>query len=151
MSARSLRVKPDCVEQVNQIFERNGHCTQEDFGEAINLHPDTIRNFLKGKPVLRRTFYEICEVLEIDPLDIIFDASVTEDGLAPIEDSIDQIEHSSIDEDQEINISKDENEQIEGATKEGTKRKPKDGIWIRQAITHNSGLVIGNVQGDVNP
>jgi hypothetical protein len=145
--ARTLKVKPDSLERVNRTFDRNGHYTQEDFGEGINLHPDTVRKFLKGKAVSRKSFFDICEALELDPLEITFESDGADHALAAADAPDDQVKHS----DDEAEASETENSASEDQAAAPLHPKAESGIQINQTITHNSGLVIGNVQGNVTP
>ncbi|HEY9695857.1 MAG TPA: NB-ARC domain-containing protein [Trichocoleus sp.] len=63
---RSLRVRPECLEQVKLSIRRNGLPNQRALAEATELSLATVSNFLSGKPVDRATFVEICSRLNLE-------------------------------------------------------------------------------------
>jgi transcriptional regulator with XRE-family HTH domain len=80
MSARSLRVKQDCIDQVKLALRRNRFPSQRALAEDVGFALATVNNFLTGKPVDYKTFEELCrrlalewsEIADLD-LDIITD------------------------------------------------------------------------------
>lgn len=68
--SRSLRVRPECVEQVKLSVRRRGFLSQRALAEDVGMALATIGSFLRGKPVDRATFVELCDRLSLDYQDI---------------------------------------------------------------------------------
>jgi NB-ARC domain len=64
--SRSLKVRQQCIEKVNQSVQRNGFVNQRALAEDVGMALATVGNFLRGKPVDRATFIELCEKLSLD-------------------------------------------------------------------------------------
>lgn len=62
---RSLRVRQDCIERVKQSVVRNGYPSQRALAEAIDVALATVGSFLRGKPVDRAIFVELCDKLAL--------------------------------------------------------------------------------------
>ena len=63
---RSLRVQPDCLDQVKLALRRNGFPSQRSLAEEVGFALATVSNFLTGKPVDFVTFEELCRRLALD-------------------------------------------------------------------------------------
>lgn len=64
---RSVRIRADSIDKVNDIFHRRGFFSQQDFAEEdpYICSKSTIHNFLNGKAVDIKSFKKICERLDI--------------------------------------------------------------------------------------
>ena len=62
---RSLRVRQDCIERVKQSVTRNGYPSQRALAEDIDVALATVGSFLRGKPVDRAIFVELCDKLSL--------------------------------------------------------------------------------------
>ncbi|WP_272819380.1 NB-ARC domain-containing protein [Scytonema hofmannii] len=58
--SRSLKVKPECLENVRLALKRNGYPSQKSLSQDIGLALATVSKFLNGKPVDYQVFREIC-------------------------------------------------------------------------------------------
>jgi WD40 repeat protein/transcriptional regulator with XRE-family HTH domain len=65
--SRSLRIHQDYLEQVRLAVRRNGFLNQRALAEDTGLSLATVSNFLRGKPVDRATFVELCTKLALEP------------------------------------------------------------------------------------
>jgi serine/threonine-protein kinase len=63
---RSLRVRPEYINQVKSAVQRNGYSRQKDLAEELEISLATVSNFLNGKAVDHNNFTEICRVLAQD-------------------------------------------------------------------------------------
>lgn len=63
---RSLRVRPEYINQVKSAVQRNGYPRQKDLAEDLEISLATVSNFLNGKAVDFNNFAEICRVLAQD-------------------------------------------------------------------------------------
>ena len=63
---RSLRVQPDCLDQVKLALRRNGFPSQRSLALDVGFALATVSNFLTGKPVDYATFDELCRRLALD-------------------------------------------------------------------------------------
>lgn len=63
---RSLKVRQECIEKVNLSVRRNGFLSQLALAEEVGMALATIGKFLRGKPVDRATFVELCDRLSLD-------------------------------------------------------------------------------------
>lgn len=63
---RSLRVRPECVQQIKFAVQDRGYPRQKDLAEALNLSLATVSNFLNGKSIDFLNFVEICDALGQD-------------------------------------------------------------------------------------
>jgi len=64
--SRSLRVRQECIEKVKSSVRRNGFLSQRALAEEVDMALATIGSFLRGKPVDRATFVELCDRLSLD-------------------------------------------------------------------------------------
>jgi len=64
--SRSLRVRQECIEKVKQAVKRNGFLSQQALAEEVGMALATVGSFLRGKPVDRATFVELCDKLSLD-------------------------------------------------------------------------------------
>lgn len=67
---RSLRVDSKYIERVRLSLRRNGFPSQRALAEELGLALDTVGKFLRGKPVDRAIFEEICDRLSLDSQEI---------------------------------------------------------------------------------
>jgi transcriptional regulator with XRE-family HTH domain len=65
-SSRSVRIRPECVQQVKNTVRRRGYISQRIFAENLGISQSTVSNFLNGKAVDYSYFVEICEKIELD-------------------------------------------------------------------------------------
>ncbi len=63
---RSLRVRPEYINQVKSAVHRNGYPRQKDLAEELEISLATVSNFLNGRAVDYNNFTEICRVLAQD-------------------------------------------------------------------------------------
>ncbi|HEY9604842.1 MAG TPA: AAA-like domain-containing protein, partial [Allocoleopsis sp.] len=63
---RSLRVRPEYINQVKSAVQRNGYPRQKDLAEDLGISLATVSNFLNGRPVDYLNFIEICRALSQD-------------------------------------------------------------------------------------
>ena len=64
--SRSLKVRQECIEKVKQSVKRNGFLSQRALAEEVGMALATIGSFLRGKPVDRAVFVEVCDRLSLD-------------------------------------------------------------------------------------
>ncbi len=64
--ARSQKVAPKYLQQVNSALKRNGYPSKSKFGEHVTPSLSTVKNFFAGKPVDFEYFVEICQKLALD-------------------------------------------------------------------------------------
>jgi WD40 repeat protein len=64
--SRSLKVRQECIEKVKQSVKRNGFLSQRALAEDVGLALATIGSFLRGRPVDRATFVDLCDKLSLD-------------------------------------------------------------------------------------
>ena len=64
--SRSLRVRQECIEKVKLAVRRNGFLNQRALAEDADMSLATVGSFLRGKPVDRATFVELCDKLSLD-------------------------------------------------------------------------------------
>ena len=69
MGMRSLTAQPPGVEQA-ELALANRAWSREQLGSAVQLSRKTIQKFFSGKPIDRKNFVRICEVLALDWQDI---------------------------------------------------------------------------------
>jgi hypothetical protein len=67
---RSLRVRPDFIDRVRFSLRRNGFPTQRALAEDLGLSLDTVGKFVRGKPVDRAIFEELCDRLSLNRQEI---------------------------------------------------------------------------------
>lgn len=148
--SRSLSVPASKLAQLNQAVVRQGFDTQKNFAEALEMHPDTVRKFRKGKPISRLNFQTLCEALELDWGDWAFvdEEAVSLTGESLSEGGIlDDAEEKEALEVLDVQVEDDERE----TAKEIQDIPPrKVGNHIVQNAHINHGLMIGNVQGNVS-
>ena len=60
---RSLRVSPECIEQVKSAVGRNGFPSQRALADELGISLSTVKSFLRGDPVDYINFVEISERL----------------------------------------------------------------------------------------
>lgn len=68
---RSLKVRQEFLQLVNAALRRNAYFSQRALAEDLNLALSTVSNFLRGKPVDRAVFHELCEKLRLDGQSIV--------------------------------------------------------------------------------
>lgn len=66
MWERSLRVHPNCIEQVKTAYRRSEYTSQQDLATDLKVGKDTVYKFFKGKPINRLTFLELCRQLNLE-------------------------------------------------------------------------------------
>ncbi|PSB14010.1 hypothetical protein C7B76_17790 [filamentous cyanobacterium CCP2] len=94
---RSLRIRPQYVDRVRLAVRRNGFPTQRALAEELGLALDTVGKFLRGKPVDRAIFEELCDRLSLDSKEIsTFDVSFCESTEHSSCDSEDALLYSSL-------------------------------------------------------
>ena len=64
--SRSLKVAPDCIEQVRLAVQRNRYPNQKALAGDVGLSLSTIKSFLNGRPVDYLNFVELSEKLGLD-------------------------------------------------------------------------------------
>ena len=64
--ARSQKVAPEYLQQVNSALKRNGYPSKPKFAEHVEPSLSTVKNFFSGKPVDFENFVEICDKLGLD-------------------------------------------------------------------------------------
>ncbi len=64
--SRSLKVRPECLENVRLALKRNGYPSQKSLSQDLGLALATISKFLNGKAVDYPYFLEICFKLDLD-------------------------------------------------------------------------------------
>lgn len=99
--SRSLRVQPDCIDQVKLALRRNGFPSQRALAEDVGFALATVSNFLTGKPVDYTTFEELCRKLALDwreiaDLDLEIIAQTIEDRAADTNDQNHQLSDSIV-------------------------------------------------------
>jgi WD40 repeat protein/class 3 adenylate cyclase len=68
--SRSLRVSQTSIDTAKLAVRRSGFSSQRALSEDVGLSLATVSNFLRGKPVDRATFLELCDRLSLDPAEI---------------------------------------------------------------------------------
>ncbi|NEQ13535.1 MAG: molecular chaperone Tir, partial [Moorea sp. SIO3E2] len=63
---RSLRVRPEYIDQVKLAVQRNGFPRQKDLAEELLRSLSTVNNYLNGRAVDNLNFKEISEKLGQD-------------------------------------------------------------------------------------
>ncbi|MBE9030158.1 ATP-binding protein [filamentous cyanobacterium LEGE 11480] len=64
--ARSLKVAPPHIAQVNLAVKRRGYPSQKQFAADVGPSLSTVKKFLKGEAIDYENFRELCERLELD-------------------------------------------------------------------------------------
>ncbi|NEP11120.1 MAG: hypothetical protein F6K14_13085 [Symploca sp. SIO2C1] len=64
--SRSLRVAPECIQQVKLAVKRNRYPSQKALTVDVGLSLSTIKSFLNGRPVDYLNFVELCDKLGLD-------------------------------------------------------------------------------------
>jgi WD40 repeat protein len=64
--SRSLKVRQEYIEKVKQSVKRNGFDNQRALSEEAGFALATVGKFLRGSPVDRATFIELCKKLSLD-------------------------------------------------------------------------------------
>ncbi|NEQ52050.1 MAG: hypothetical protein F6K11_18235 [Leptolyngbya sp. SIO3F4] len=150
---KSLSLLPSKLEQIDQVLMRQGFDTLKAFAEALEIHPDTVRNFRQGRPVLRRTFQDICEVLELEPNEWAFVGGDAASALSVPASSSAQEEDGEAD---VVDATFEELEELEEPASEENDQTSEDevqkstGNQVVQTVENNPGLMIGNVYGNVS-
>ena len=89
--ARSQKVAPEYLENVNSALKRNGYPSKSKFAEHVTPSLSTVKNFFAGKPVDFEYFVEICEKLGLDWQEISYDETLDEtsqkDNNPPMEET----------------------------------------------------------------
>lgn len=68
---RSLRVRPDCTEELKGSLLRNGFPTQRMLAEYLQISQGTVSNFLNGKPISVVIFMDSCRALNCEWRDVV--------------------------------------------------------------------------------
>ncbi|MBU7585042.1 MAG: NACHT domain-containing protein [Nostoc sp. TH1S01] len=102
--SRSLKVRPECWENVKLALKRNGYPSQKCLSQDIGLALATISKFLNGKPVDYQIFLEICLKLGLD-WQAIAELGNTELPKPASIKSITNISHQSCDWGEAIDVS----------------------------------------------
>lgn len=63
---RSLKIRHDCIDQVNVAVTRNGYPNQRSLAHDAGLALATVSKFLTGKAVNYANFEELCRRLNLD-------------------------------------------------------------------------------------
>ena len=63
---RSLKIRHDCIDQVNVAVTRNGYPNQRSLANETGLALATVSKFLTGKAVNYASFEELCRRLNLD-------------------------------------------------------------------------------------
>ncbi len=63
---RSLKIRHDCIDQVNVAVTRNGYPSQRSLAHDTGLALATVSKFLTGKAVNYASFEELCRRLNLD-------------------------------------------------------------------------------------
>jgi transcriptional regulator with XRE-family HTH domain len=84
-SSRSVRIRPECLQQVRTTVRRRGYISQRILAEDLGISQSTVSNFLNGKPVDYSFFVEICQKLEIDWIAIADLEPPEEEAISPNE------------------------------------------------------------------
>ncbi|BAZ51502.1 putative signal transduction protein containing Nacht domain [Nostoc sp. NIES-4103] len=78
MAKRSLQASVEGIRKAKQAFKRKGW-TQEHLAAEVSLETrQPIWKFFTGKPIDRHVFNDICFVLDLDPLEIVQQPTVSE-------------------------------------------------------------------------
>ena len=80
---RSLRVRPEYINQVKSAVQRNGYPRQKDLAEDLEISLATVSNFLNGKAVDFNNFAEICRVLAQDWQEIASLEKISSNDVSP--------------------------------------------------------------------
>lgn len=67
---RTLRVRSDCINQVNSALERSRIPTVAQLAAEVELASSTVQNFLNGTAIYRDNFFRICDELNLNWQDI---------------------------------------------------------------------------------
>ncbi|MBD2741274.1 AAA family ATPase [Coleofasciculus sp. FACHB-1120] len=59
-------VRSECIQQAKSAYQRSRYESHKDIAVDIGVSPDTVRKFFNGKPVERRNFLELCNLLDLD-------------------------------------------------------------------------------------
>lgn len=85
--ARSQRVAPEYLQNVNSALKRNGYPSKSKFTEHVTPSSSTVKNFFAGKPVDFEYFVEICEKLGLDWQEISQKETLVQDTNPSIEEN----------------------------------------------------------------
>lgn len=85
--ARSQRVAPEYLQQVNSALKGNGYPSKSKFTEHVTPCLSTVKKFLDGKPVDFEYFVEICEKLGLDWQEISDKETLAADTKPPMEET----------------------------------------------------------------
>ena len=85
--ARSQKVAPEYLQQVNSALKRNGYPSKSKFAEHVEPCLSTVKNFFAGKPVDFEYFVEICEKLGLDWQEISDKKTLATDNKPLIEET----------------------------------------------------------------
>ncbi|RCJ31576.1 hypothetical protein A6770_19560 [Nostoc minutum NIES-26] len=86
--SRSLKVRPECLENVRLALKRNGFSSQKSFSEEIGLALATVSKFFTGKAVNYSNFLEICLKLGLDWQAIVELGNAVLPAPAPVKSSL---------------------------------------------------------------
>lgn len=165
--ARSLKIHPDKVADVQQRFSRSAYKNQAEFAKDGGVSKDTAGKFLKGGQVDRSNFIDLCEALGLET-DEINEISIPGDKAFGVDDppqnklkELNDIPHSKDAEDNlgsaAENFSSAEEESDNShreslSASQSNIDQPDHNVNVRQNIVHNhpGGIVVGIVNGDLN-
>ncbi|MGB3653017.1 MAG: ATP-binding protein, partial [Rivularia sp. (in: cyanobacteria)] len=85
--ARSQKVAPEYLQQVNSALKRNSYPSQQSLASDVGLSLSTVKSFLKGKPIDYLNFVEICEKLGLNWQEISDKETLVADTNPPIEET----------------------------------------------------------------
>ncbi|WP_427160885.1 ATP-binding protein [Aliinostoc sp. HNIBRCY26] len=73
--ARSLRVSPEYIDQVNTALQRHGYPSQQSLANAVKISLSTVASFLNGIPIDSESFIKLSNRLGLDWREIAYEAS----------------------------------------------------------------------------
>ncbi len=85
--ARSQKVAPEYLQQVNSALKRNGYPSKSKFAEHVTPSLSTVKSFFAAKRIDFENFVEICEKLGLDWQEISDKERLATDTNPPIEET----------------------------------------------------------------
>ena len=85
--ARSQKVAPEYLQKLELALQRNGYPSQQSLASDVGLSLSTVKNFLKGKPIDRLNFEEICKKLGLKWQEVSSKETLATDSNPPIEET----------------------------------------------------------------
>ncbi|MEM1370501.1 MAG: helix-turn-helix domain-containing protein [Cyanobacteria bacterium P01_H01_bin.15] len=70
--ARSVKIEITQKPRILQAMQRHGFLTQGYLAAHLGIALSTVNNFINGKPIYVSKFEEICDVLELEPAELIY-------------------------------------------------------------------------------